>query len=153
MELSEITKKYWSEKDWEDLEKAEKVSDLFVIAERILDKIEKPFGQVCGPIGNGGLGSVEANLNAFNETIKKLQKEGHNIFDQMPFEAPMQRFKKMAVDQQKIYDSIMNDFYGPIFHSGKISRFYFMPNWKTSKGAEWEHEKAKELGIEIIYLD
>jgi hypothetical protein len=152
MELSGITKKYWDEKDWQDLEKAENVVELFSIAKKIIDKMGKPLIQVCGPIGSGGLGSIDANLHAFNETVKELQKKGLNIFDQMPFEEPMQNFKSKAIDKEKIYNDIMEEFYLPIFKSGAVSKFCFMPNWQSSKGAQWEHEKAKELNIEIVYL-
>lgn len=152
MELSEITKKYWEEKDWEDLEKVEQVCDLFVIAERIISRMEKPLIQVCGPIGTGGLGSVEENLNVLNNKIKELQREGLNIFDQMPFEAPMQKLKKKLVPNGEYLESILTDFYHPIFRSGAITKFCFLPSWKTSKGAQWEHQQAEEYGIEIIYL-
>ena len=152
MEFSEITKKYWEEKDWQDLEKAESMKELYLIAERIINRMPKPIVQVCGPIANGGLGSIEANLNAFNQTIKGLQNKGVNVFDQMPFEEPMQVFKKKAVIKEEVFKSIMEDFYLPIFKSGLISTFYFMPSWQTSLGSKWEHKKAKALGIEIKYL-
>ena len=90
MEFSEVTKKYWKDEDWDNLEKAESMVDMHIIAERIINRMPKPIVQVCGPIANGGLGSFEANLNAFNETIKSLQQQGLNVFDQMPFEIPMQ---------------------------------------------------------------
>ena len=151
MEFSEVTKKYWEEKDWQDLEKAESMIDMHIIAERIINRMPKPIVQVCGPIANGGLGSFEANLNAFNETIKSLQQQGLNVFDQMPFEIPMQDFKK-RVPGEEGFKSIMNDFYLQIFKSGMISTFYFMSTWQTSLGSKWEHEEAQKLGIEIKYL-
>jgi hypothetical protein len=151
MEFSKKTKEYWEEKDWEDLKKAESIKDLYLIAERIINRMPKPMVQVCGPIATGGLGSIEANLNAFNETIIDLQNKGVNVFDQMPFEDPMQKLKtKMSTEE--CVNSILNDFYLPIFNIGHISSFYFMPGWESSNGANWEHERAKELGIEIIYL-
>lgn len=152
MEISEITKKYWDEKDWQALEKAENVAELYLVAKKITEKMEKPLAQVCGPIGTGGLGSVEANLHAFNETIKKLQKQGFNVFDQMPFETPMQELKKKLFPNDEYFENILTDFYHPLFESGAVTKFFFMPNWQTSKGAKWEHEKAKELNIEIVYL-
>ena len=73
MEFSEITKQYWTKEDWENLEKVESTGDLYVIAQNIISKMPKPFVQVCGPIATGGLGSIEANLNTFNETIKNYK--------------------------------------------------------------------------------
>ncbi|MFA5932053.1 MAG: hypothetical protein WC793_01600 [Candidatus Paceibacterota bacterium] len=151
MEFSDVTKKYWEEKDWQDLEKVESVNDLRTIALRIINRMDKPFVQVCGPVATGGFGSVEKNLDAFNEAIIKLQGQGLNVFDQMPFETPMQVLKK-KFSVEKIGKEILNDFYLPIFESGMVSTFYFMSSWQTSLGSKWEHEKAKELGIEIIYL-
>jgi hypothetical protein len=69
----------------------------------------------------------------------------------MPFEDQMQNLKK-KFSTEKVVNDILNDFYLPIFKSGVISAFYFMPNWQTSFGAKWEHEEAKKLGIEIVYL-
>jgi hypothetical protein len=151
MEFSETTKKYWEAKDWEDLEKVQSFKDLYVIAERVIGRMPRPIIQVCGPIATGGLGSIEANLNAFNETIMKLQAEGFTIFDQMPYEEPMQKLKTSYPEAEHL-KYILDDFYWPIFNLGLISAFYFMPNWQTSKGATKEHEKAKQLGVKIVYL-
>ena len=151
MEFNHHTRQYWEEKDWQDLEKSESMADMYVIAKRIIDRMPRPIAEVCGPIANGGLGSIEGNLNVFNDTIIHLQNRGLNVFDQMPFEIPMQNLKgKDNLD--KLVESIQNDFYMPILKSGLISEFYFIPSWESSIGAKWEHKKAKELGIKIIYL-
>lgn len=152
MEFSEITKQFWTKEDWENLEKIESVKDLYFIAMGVINRMPRPIVQVCGPIATGGLGSIEANLDVFNETIKKLQKDGINVFDQMPFEEPMQKLKTKLSSKGKYMNSILTDFYYPIFESGLVSTFYFMPGWQTSFGAKCEHEKAKELGIKIVYL-
>lgn len=152
MQFSEITLKYWEEVDWDNLEKAQSISDLFLIVKKIIEKMPEPLGQVCGPITNGGFGTIEKNLEFFNQNIKDLQSKGLNIFDQMPFEETIQKFKLESQDKEKIYNNIMNDFYLPIFKSGKVKTMYFLPNWQTSKGAIWEHETAKSLNIEIVYL-
>ncbi|MFH1201081.1 MAG: hypothetical protein V1484_02000 [bacterium] len=128
MELSEITKKYWTEKDFQDLEKAESVKDLFAVAEKIIERMPKPFVQVCGPINTGGLGSTEANLKVFNDTIIQLQNKELNVFDQMPFEDSMLVLNKRLTKNGGYFDSILTDFYYPIFESGLVSAFYFMPN-------------------------
>ena len=151
MEFSEITKKYWTDADWQDLEKAESMNDMHVIAMRVIARMPRPIGQACGPISRWGLGSVKENLNVFNDAIKKLQNKGLNIFDQMPFELPMQDFKK-RVPGEEGFQRIINDFYLPIFKSGEITTFYFMPTWQTSLGSKWEHEEAQKLGIKIEYI-
>jgi hypothetical protein len=152
MEFSEITKKYWEEKDWQDLEKVSSFADMRIIAKRVLDRMPRPIAGVCGPIAEtGGLHSVEANLNVFNNKIIQLQKTGLQIFDQMPFEEKMQEFKA-KMNQENFLKELNDDFYIPIFKSGIVSTFYFIPGWESSSGAKFEHQKALELGIKIVYL-
>lgn len=152
MEYSEATTKYWTEQDFKDLEGVKSNKDLFVIAERIIERMPKPFVQVCGPITTGGLGSTQANLEVFNETIKKLQSQGLNVFDQMPYESTMQRLQDELNNKGDYLHNILTDFYFPLFNSGFITAFYFIPGWESSFGAKKEHEKAKELDIPIVYL-
>jgi hypothetical protein len=151
MELSKETLKYWTDQDWIDLEQAETATAMYAVADRIYSRMPESIVQVCGPIATGGLGSLEANLDAFNETIKKLQSQGLHVFDQMPFEMPMQKLKKDLKPGEYAY-SILDDFYLPLMNKEKITTFYFMPNWKTSKGAQWEHDLVTKMGKEIKYL-
>ena len=69
----------------------------------------------------------------------------------MPFETPMQKFKKEVIDG---YDErILFNFYQPIFKSGKINKLRFIPDWESSTGAKWEHDdQAKKWNIETIDL-
>lgn len=145
------TSQFWTEADWQDLEKATTAQEMYLIAERVLDRMPDGVAQVCGPIATGGLGSLEANLKAFDEEIKKLQATGVSVFDQMPFEMPMQGLKKDLKPGEYAY-SILDDFYLPLMKNPKLTTFYFMPNWQTSKGAQWEHNLITELGKEIRYL-
>ncbi len=153
MELSKITKKYFKEEDWIDLNDATNITSVYKIAERILDRMPDNLVQVCGPITTGGRGSVEANLEVFNDKIKELQNSGLNVFDQMPFEDPMHR---IMLDFQKTkneyMNSILDDFYLPLFETRKIKELHFLPDWQSSKGACWEHDMAIKLGIKIHYL-
>lgn len=151
MELSKTTRKYWADIDFSDLEKSNNIKDLYLIAERIIDRMPKPISSVCGPIGTGGVGSVEGNLEIFNKNIIELQDRGINVFDQMPFEQKMQKFK-ISLGEEYCRKSIVDDFYTKIFESGFDSNFYFIKNWESSKGACWEHDMAKRLGIKINYL-
>ena len=144
------TAKYWDEEDFVALKEAQNFKDLYQIAHLIFARMPGSIGQVCGPIATGGLGSVKANLEVFDATIRKLQGEGKIIFDQMPFEWPMQDLKKKVTDGA---NTILQDFYLPLFESGKIKTLYFIKGWETSYGANWEHDQAKRLGIEIEYLD
>jgi hypothetical protein len=151
MELSDITKQYWTDEDWILLKKAENTAQLLPIAMKVIKRIPRPRTQLCGPISTGGLGSIEKNLENFNNEIKKLQTNGLFVFDQMPFEEPMHSFMELSKNSEYL-ESILTDFYLPIFESGEIDEFYFLPDWKSSYGAKWEHNQAKRLGIKIKYL-
>ena len=150
MELNEITKKYWEEKDFQDLERAESMGDTYIIAERILKRMPKLVVQVCGPISSGGGDSIN-NLEALKRAIRDLQEKGLNVFDQTPFDATVRRIKSKTLPTE-YFESVLTDFHLPLFELGIISTLYFMPNWQTSHGAKWEHEQGKKMGLEIIYL-
>ena len=149
MQLSNITKQYWTDEDLNDLEIADSPLAMYTIARRIIDRMPKPIVEVCGPIASGGLGSLEANLDVFNTTIKKLQAQGLHVFDQMLFEYPMQELKKKLADPKQI----LLEFYLPLFESGDIQTLYFIKGWESSFGSNWEHDMGKKLGIEIKYLE
>ena len=110
-----------------------------------------PIAQVCGPISTGGNGSAEKNLDILAKAIKFLTKKGISVFNQLPFE---RTFDKIMRDYKTSgYDTpILEEFYGPIFESGKIKNVYFLPGWRKSVGARWEYNYAKKLGIKTIFL-
>ena len=143
---------YWEDQDFADVEKARTYGELFSVAARILIRLQPPAAQVCGPISTGGAGSIPANLERFSAAIKKLQGEGHEIFDQMPFEDSMHRIWRER-DTEGYDHGILEDFYLPIFESGYLHRLFFLPDWETSTGARWEHAQGLRLGMEIIYIE
>jgi hypothetical protein len=148
MEISKVTQQYWTPEDLLELETAETVASMYSVARRVIDRMPKPIVEVCGPIASGGLGNIEANLGLFNRTIQELQVQGLHVFDQMPFEIPMQNLKKKLAHPSEILDG----FYLPLFESKDISTLYFIPNWQSSVGSNWEHDKGEKLGIKIVYL-
>lgn len=150
-EISATTKTYWKQNNLEDLEKIQSFSEMFSIAQDILSRMPERLGQVCGPITTGGYGSKEENLKFLSKSINNLQDQGIDIFDQMPFEETVHRLFEDGALQQTHAD-ILNNFYLPLFSSGKITTLYFVQGWESSKGACWEHDKAKELGLSIVYL-
>lgn len=149
--ISEITLSYWTKEDFAELNAATSPKEMLPIAMRIIDKMPDPIVQVCGPIGTGGLGNVTANLVAFNTNILFLQKKGLSVFDQMPFEEPIQKLKE-RLHSGHYLSEILTDFYLPLFKSGRIKTLYFMKGWETSYGARWEYDTAKILGMDIVYF-
>lgn len=143
---------YWTANDYISLAGARTYNDLCRIAVTILKRMPKPIAQVCGPISTGGAGSIEGNLKRFADEISKLKSHDIQVFDQIPFEGPMQNIKRKR--QTTGYDmDLLRQFYLPIFESRYITRFYFLSGWETSTGARWEHRQAKRLNIDTIYLE
>lgn len=149
-----MARDYWTDAQHVQLTTATTYHELFMVAREVLKVLPKPIGQVCGPISTGGAGSIEKNIYRLNEAIAELQKKGVMVFDQTPFEDPMQRIK--ALRERELngeYDTaILTDFYLPIFEGKYIHRCYFLPDWESSFGAQWEHEQAQRCEISITYL-
>ncbi len=149
--MNKITARYWTGWDLERLRQAKNILDLRRIAFSVINRMPQPVVQVCGPISTGGLGSIPENLAVFRRYIEAMQKEGRNVFDQMPFEPTMQRIR--ATRQDRVIErSILYDFYLPLFESGAVSELVFMPNWKESIGACWEFAQGTALKLKISLL-
>jgi len=142
--------KYWKKENKIDLELATTFEDLAKIALSILDRMPKPIVQVCGPITSGGTGSTNENIKILKKAIKELVSKGANVFDQTVFEESLWRILKTPYAKGK--DHLLEAFYLPLFESGLIATLDFLPNWESSYGAVWEHNKAQQLDIQIIYL-
>ena len=141
--------RYWTEVEHKDLEQVASFAHLADIALRVVARILPPVGQVCGPITTGGHGDIEKNMNVFVATINRLEEQGLNIFNQVPFQQLMRRLKATHPNGEI---AILEQFYGPLFRSGFITTLYFIPGWETSFGAKWEHGQAQHLGLEVVYL-
>ncbi len=141
---------YWTPVEKALLTKASNFKELHEIARRIILRMPAPRGQVCGPISTGGKGSIKENLKEFEKAISYLEEQGQIVFNQLPFEDPMDRI--LRVGQGTPTDTLLNEFYLPIFEARLVSTLFFLDNWQTSAGATWEHEQARRLKLEIVYL-
>ncbi len=142
---------YWTWQDYLLVEKARSISELAVIALRIIGLMSKPIVQVCGPLSTGGLGSLSANQERFSLAINILHHRSrgcYRVFDQMPFQGAMARLterrRKSGYPREILYQ-----FYLPIFKSSNIQLAYFLSGWQESVGARWEHQTAPKYGIRI----
>ena len=141
---------HWTLDHFDKLALCKTYAEMNGLALQIIDRLSQPVRQVCGPITTGGFGDAKRNLRVFTKAIVELSKE-ITVFDQMPFEPPMWSILKNRT--AKDYDNtILTDFYLPIFESKKVRTLCFLPNWKESYGANWEHEQAKRIGLAIRYL-
>lgn len=150
-----VEHKHWKPEHFEKLSQINSYEELLRIAIDILQKMPQPISQVCGPLTSGGKGSISANADCFRKTILKLNEQEHNIFDQAPFEKIIQKIRanQNHLLPEESNQQLLESFYLPLFKSGFIKKLFFIPGWESSHGAKWEHEKAKEFGIEIIYLE
>lgn len=142
---------HWRKEDFEILATTHTYKDMARVALRILERIPGPVVQVCGPLTTGGRGSLEENLKMFDQGVQLLVAQGKNVFDQRPFEEPMQRLK-ILLPKGEYAVEILDDFYLPVFESGLIHELHFLPGWQESRGARWEYEQAQRLGISIHHL-
>jgi hypothetical protein len=115
---------------------------------------------VCGPLSTGGLGSQEANFEAFAAVIATQQNLKVKIFDQMPYEGDIRVLadtwhaeNDMPGQAIKYCMPLLEEFYRPLFRSGFITRGLFIPGWRSSTGAQFERSEMDFLGIEIIDLE
>jgi hypothetical protein len=124
---------------------------LLVVALRVLERMPPGASMVCGPISTGGFGSIEKNLARFTRAIDLLASRGENVFTQMPFAEPM----KCVQGESLPYASgihLLEEFFLPIFQSGRVTRLCFLPSWQSSFGTRWEHEQAWRLGLARKYF-
>ena len=124
-------------------------AELAEVARAAMERAGTSLAIVCGPISTGGAESPEENLRIFEGFIARIVHAGIAVFDQMPFERALGRIKHAVPDGAT---RLLNEFYLPLFESGLITVFYFIPRWETSLGAYWEHAQAQRLNKCIIYL-
>lgn len=135
------------------MDNAKSYEELVPIAIEILKSMPQPVGQVCGPLTTGGAGSLKKNLEIFENTVHKLSDAGNNIFNQLPFEKPINAMRNNYGKHEDEKNQILLDrFYLYLFNSGLIKKLYFIHGWQSSHGAKWEREIAEKLGLEIIDL-
>ncbi|MFA7308789.1 MAG: hypothetical protein WC045_01825 [Patescibacteria group bacterium] len=153
---------YWKKSDVTAIAKARDYTDLFLIAQRVQKRMPNlPLTQVCGPISTGGQGSIEKNMAQLDWAILRLKEieEKENIpscvFDQRHFEKPISTIlkKRRETGQVTGYDwDILRRFYEPLFEMGRVQTLVFLPKWRSSKGANWEHEYGVRKGWKLLYL-
>ena len=110
----------------------------------------KPIAMVCGPISANGKRTREENIKVFSTAIDRASADGLFVFSQIPFENDMERIFKSSPELQGI--RLLEEFYLPMFKSGLVKLLCFLPGWKHSAGATWEHEQAEALHIPRIDL-
>lgn len=146
------------------LQRATSYQELSEVALRQLRRIQKSSvtlaGITCGPISNGGLGSIEANIVHFERVVKHLTAQKNGVFfSQIPFEESLWRVQTLMAQTDKTVhpkgagNPLLEGFYRPIFTSGLIGAAYFIKGWESSDGACWERELCLQEKILVVDLD
>ena len=145
--------RYWTKDDIKKIQKADSFDDLVLIALNILKRmslIDKSIVQISGPMTTGGLNNLRDNFNRLNGAIIKLESFGFMVFNQIPFEDPLRKIsQKFSTNKKNYCFSILNIFYKKLFKSGYIKTIFFLPDWRSSKGATWERKLALNLGLDV----
>lgn len=154
--MNEIHFNHWTLADRKMLSDARTFKDLAELAMLILARMPGHVEMVSGPISTGGVGSISGNRKVFERVIEILVNEhGINIFSQMPFEDKMVEFYEVwhaEHPEERYCTPILDEFYEPIFSSGKIAVLHFIYGWESSFGAKWEHDNCERWNIVRKYL-
>lgn len=143
-------KNYWTKELLKELLKTTTFKEMGIVAIKVLNSMPNKVHIVSGPISTGGYGTLEKNLQVFEQTVNYL-KQNHNTFDQIPMEESIHKLMILLGDK---YDSaeLLQGIYLPLFSSPKINNVHFINGWKSSQGAKWEHAKSLEFNKKITYL-
>lgn len=148
--------RYWSAEDLARRDQIRSFRELGHFGVDVLRKAGQPLCQVCGPISTGGFGNFETNMLVFQRTIEVLLCRGYNMFNQLPLQEVIirlcQDWRKQNGNTNEYCWPILEEVYAPLFESGCIELGCFIPNWETSEGTFWEHQKIGELGIKRFYV-
>jgi hypothetical protein len=131
------------------LREAQTFEDVASVAVSVLDSMPHGIHVISGPISSGGYG-IEQNLRKFNAAINALAVRGITVFSQMPLEDPIRRIR---CDPR--YSSplrLLRAIYLRIFGHRKVTSICFLPEYRESFGATWEHELAVLLESELERL-
>jgi hypothetical protein len=100
-----------------------------------LKELPQPVVRVCGPLTSGGLGYDE-NLKLFMKSEIILKEKGYTVFDYFEGNDDEGHIAAMGLP----WEEVMEYYHKPILESGLIETAFFLPRWRESNGAKWEHE-------------
>jgi hypothetical protein len=151
--MSIVANDHWLEHHYDLMQKCENLRHLadVGIGMALNLRATAPDGKVyliSGPMTTGGVGPFHANMHVFGHCITVAREHGLTVFNQLPFQEGMIRILKLDKDPTYKRDdasypqSILDDFYWPLFKSGALTHLLVMPTWETSNGATQERNKA-----------
>jgi hypothetical protein len=141
---------YFEIRDYTEIGAAETFETLRDIAFRVLLRMPEEPSMVCGPI-MFGTASPKESRERFDIAIDMLAMSGKNLFTQLPFDDALQRISTRT-DRFEGGRELLRTFYLPLFQSQKVAKLYFLPDWDTSRGAVWQHDRAMDFEIDCEYF-
>lgn len=144
----------WMTEDISRLQEVKTFRCIARIALEVLGRFESHAVMLSGPMTTGGKGSIEENFKTYRKGLAFLKHHKLPVFNQLPAES---EFRRLWLDWYNQGNRgycwpILDDFYEPIFASGKIKSIHFIPDWQSSTGCNRERELALRFSLEIIDL-
>jgi hypothetical protein len=144
---------YWTAPYRLRLRQAQELHELIPIGIDVVRAMPKPRIMICGAITTGNR-SIEENIAIFKATILWHIHGGHYVFNQFLFEDLMKRHvEDWAKHSPGQYCNPILDVYAKIFETREIEIFPFIPGWEKSKGATFERNVIKKLGLTYCDLN
>ena len=151
--MKERLRKLVADTDVRDLDMLIRV--VLPILEESSGATQTPVGYVAGAISSDDREIVVHNIERLAQYTEQVRKKSSfpvfsatDIFTDQLYER--MRVGEMPKDQR---ERDFQKFWRLILGSGYVTDLYMTPGWEQSKGATDEHETARTLGINIVYLD
>jgi hypothetical protein len=126
------------------------VGEVVEIALTVLQRMPQPVRWVAGPITSGER-TPEENRKRLHRTILRYKEGGAVAFNYLPLQRRVMQIlsrAKSANAQERLRD----EFYAPIFKSGKIAELRIMPDSGASLNVHWMWGFARASDIPIRFI-
>lgn len=141
------------------------MSELFIAAltnADSFDDVKKGVIGVLNEVSNGGrLGYVSGILTSDTQELVELNKRRlAGYTDYLRGDAAFPVFSATDIFSNELEDTLSgstitewHSFWRDVLEQGHVTDIFMTPRWRSSAGANDEHETAKRIGISIHYMD
>lgn len=147
---------YFTPDDVASIAGTKTIEELVRIVLDVLARMPKPVYWVAGPITSGPL-TEKTNRRRLHKTIMELKMEGAAVLNHLPLQAKAMNILRREsggrhlskAEEHKLQERLRDEFYAPIFQSGKIGALCLMPNSEGSLNVQWKRGFAHGRGIPV----